>query len=158
GWSAAYLRAFSHRCGRTAHLDSVSFGTMDLWNKWVCFAVSPGRVASGPLYRGERRVRASRSAMIAMKTNANKSAASAAFPSTRLAAPARSLRASRARLAGSEARASSEKRLKAVGSVDSRASKASVQKGRNLRVAKVERVPTQPTVPTLPQSKPLAAA
>jgi len=51
-----------------------------------------------------------------MKTNANKSAAGAAFPSTRLSAPARSLNAARARLTSSAEhhRAASEKRLKAV--------------------------------------------
>jgi len=51
-----------------------------------------------------------------MKTNANKSAAGAAFPSTRLSAPARSLTAARSRLTSSAEhhRAASEKRLKAV--------------------------------------------
>lgn len=82
-----------------------------------------------------------------MKTNANKSAASAAFPSTRFAAPARSLRASRSRLAGSETRPATEKRLKVVGSVEPKQTRSSAQKARNLRVA---------PKPTLAPEKPLA--
>jgi RNA polymerase primary sigma factor len=64
-----------------------------------------------------------------MKTNANKSAAGAAFPSTRLSAPARSLATSRARLSGSaDARAASEKRLKAVAPAPARTSTSATAK------------------------------
>jgi RNA polymerase primary sigma factor len=59
-----------------------------------------------------------------MKTNVNKSAASAAFPSTRLAAPARSLAAARTRLAGNETRPAAEKRLKAVAPAEPARTKA----------------------------------
>jgi RNA polymerase primary sigma factor len=67
-----------------------------------------------------------------MKTNANKSASGAAFPSTRLSAPARSLATARTRLAtgSAESRATSEKRLKAVAPAPTRSSTKRAQKKR----------------------------
>jgi hypothetical protein len=67
-----------------------------------------------------------------MKNSANKSAAGAAFPSTRHSAPARSLAAARTRMAASsaETRAASEKRLKAVAPPPARTSPKHAQKKR----------------------------
>jgi RNA polymerase primary sigma factor len=76
-----------------------------------------------------------------MKTNANKSAAGAAFPSTRHSAPARSLAAARTRLATSsaETRAASEKRLKAVAPPPARSGAKHAQKKRAKPTERIER-------------------